>query len=243
MEIFSVPNYYDEDGAFQLPIPLGEVPNMHLPNGLLNVSSCKFNAAAYVSFPHFYMADPILLDQFHPDSELFPNEEEHGSHITILPKQGIPLEVAIRMQINVLYRPITPYIPLLEGREPVFYPAIWFEVIKIWYRQLPWYKSIFYISSRVLIKGQNHGNYSFSFTIFHFSYTISIAQILYLYPWYDFKSVVEEFNCYCCELKIEKYIFRWYQSFQMTWLTNLECWNGFQGLEILLVESALDLEL
>jgi len=125
-----VPNYYDEDGEYPHPqVPLGDVANLHLPNGLLNVSSCKYNAAAYVSFPHFYMADPILLDQFHPDSDLFPNEEEHESYITILPKQGIPLEVAIRMQINVLYRPITEYVPLLWGREPVFYPAVWFEVI------------------------------------------------------------------------------------------------------------------
>ena len=104
------------------------MPDLWLPNGLLNVSKCKFDSAAYVSFPHFYLADPALLDQFHPESDLAPNEAEHSSYITILPKQGIPLEVAIRMQINVLYRPITPWIPFLEGVPTTFYPAIWFEV-------------------------------------------------------------------------------------------------------------------
>ena len=78
--------------------------NMHLPNGLLNVSACKYDSPAYVSFPHFYLADPALLDQFHPDSDLNPNEEEHSAYLSLMPKQGIPLEVAIRMQINILYR-------------------------------------------------------------------------------------------------------------------------------------------
>ena len=74
------------------------------------------------------MADPELLDQFHPDSDLHPNEAEHSAHITILPQQGIPLDVAIRMQINVLYRHITCHVPLLEHVKPIFYPAVWFEV-------------------------------------------------------------------------------------------------------------------
>ena len=122
------PNGLPDGSYFTPPTPIGEVPNMYLPNGLLNVSSCKYNAAAYVSFPHFYMADPELLDQFHPESELSPNKEDHESYLTILPKQGIPLEVAIRMQINVLYRPITPYIPILEHTQPIFFPGVWFEV-------------------------------------------------------------------------------------------------------------------
>jgi len=120
-----VPDYYD-----QSPRPLlGEkIPNMHLPNGLLNVSKCKYDSAAYVSFPHFYMADPILLEQFHPESDLHPNEEEHSSYLSIMPQQGIPLEVAIRMQINVLYRPL-PHVDMLANVSPTFYPAVWFEVL------------------------------------------------------------------------------------------------------------------
>ena len=74
------------------------------------------------------MADPILLEQFHPESDLNPNEEDHSSYLSIMPKQGIPLEVAIRMQINVLVRPL-PHVPLMENVEPTFYPAVWFEVL------------------------------------------------------------------------------------------------------------------
>jgi len=118
-----LPDYIDQPGR-----PIGAQPNMHLPNGLLNVSKCKYDSAAYVSFPHYYMADPILLEQFHHESDLNPNEEEHSSYLSIMPKQGIPLEVAIRMQINVLVRPL-PHVPLLENVEPTFYPAVWFEVL------------------------------------------------------------------------------------------------------------------
>ena len=107
---------------------MGDVPNMHLPNGLLNVSKCKYDSSAYVSFPHFYMADPILLEQFHEESDLNPNEADHSSYLSIMPKQGIPLEVAIRMQINVLYRSL-PHVTMLENVTPTFFPAVWFEVL------------------------------------------------------------------------------------------------------------------
>merc|ERR1712080_19308 len=105
----------------------GEV-NLPLPNGLLNVSSCKYNAPSYVSLPHFYKADPTLLDQFHPDSDLHPTEEKHSSYITMMPKEAIPLEVAIRLQINVLYRPFDGCpVDIFANVPPTFYPAIWFE--------------------------------------------------------------------------------------------------------------------
>ncbi len=39
-----------------------------LPNGLLNVSACKFDAPAYISFPHFYRADPALREAFEEGS-------------------------------------------------------------------------------------------------------------------------------------------------------------------------------
>jgi len=108
--------------------PFQNEVNMYLPNGLLNVSACKYDSPAYVSFPHFYLADPALLDQFHPDSDLNPNEEQHSAYLSLMPKQGIPLEVAIRMQINILYRPFTGFeIDMFANSTPTFFPAVWFE--------------------------------------------------------------------------------------------------------------------
>ena len=87
--------------------PLKNAVNMNLPNGLLNVTTCTFSKYAsptYVSHPHFYLADPNLLSQFHPESDLVPNEGQHSSYLIIHPETGTPLEIAIRTQINILYR-------------------------------------------------------------------------------------------------------------------------------------------
>merc|ERR1711892_1121120 len=52
-----VPNDIDWSGhRNDSHAPLEDAVNMVLPTGLLNVSSCKFDPPAYVSFPHFYMA-------------------------------------------------------------------------------------------------------------------------------------------------------------------------------------------
>ena len=77
-----------------------------LINGLLNVSTCKFDSPAYVSYPHFYLGDPVLVDQF-AEGSLKPDPAKHESFISLEPRSGIPLEVAVRMQINSLIRPLS----------------------------------------------------------------------------------------------------------------------------------------
>ncbi len=78
-----------------------------MPNGLLNVSACKFQAPAFVSYPHFYLADESLLEQFNQElSDLSPDPSKHESYLSLDPNSGIPLEVAVRMQINALARPL-----------------------------------------------------------------------------------------------------------------------------------------
>merc|ERR1712037_199118 len=113
--------------------PLENAVNMYLPHGLLNVTACtysKYAAPTYVSHPHFYLADPVLLNQFHPESDLSPNEGQHSSYLILHPKTGTPLEIAIRTQINVLIRPLFGYeIEMFANTRPTFYPAIWLETI------------------------------------------------------------------------------------------------------------------
>ena len=78
-----------------------------LPLGLLNVTACKFDSPSYVSYPHFYLADPKLSQAFeaHPGTDLSADPEKHESFLSLDPHSGIPLEVAVRMQINGLLRP------------------------------------------------------------------------------------------------------------------------------------------
>lgn len=69
------------------------------------MSACKFSAPAFVSYPHFYQADPILIDQFQEGSQV-PVQSKHESYLSLDPYSGIPLEVAVRMQINALASPL-----------------------------------------------------------------------------------------------------------------------------------------
>ncbi|TRY61675.1 hypothetical protein TCAL_07973 [Tigriopus californicus] len=104
-------------------------PTLYLPHGLLNVSTCKFNSPAYVSFPHFYLADEVLVKQFEPGT-MVPDPEKHANYLSLMPDTGVPLEVRIRMQINGLVRSLEngqSQIDIYEGLEPLYYPLIWFE--------------------------------------------------------------------------------------------------------------------
>ena len=48
---------------------------------------------------------------FHIDSELNPDMSKHESFLSIDPKSGIILESVIRMQMNILARPLIYYDP------------------------------------------------------------------------------------------------------------------------------------
>lgn len=52
------------------------------PSGLINLTACRYGAPVFGSLPHFYKADPILLDQI---EGLTPNEKEHSFSITLEP--------------------------------------------------------------------------------------------------------------------------------------------------------------
>ena len=76
------------------------------------MSACSpWHGPLFVSYPHFLNADPILLDNFDIGSELNPDMSKHESFMSIDPKSGIILESVIRMQMNVLARPLVIYNP------------------------------------------------------------------------------------------------------------------------------------
>lgn len=94
-----------------------------LPSGVMNVSACRYGAPVVVSFPHFHAADPYYLqfvDGLNPDSE------KHQFYITMEPDTGIPVEVAARLQVNVMVQP-SPNIALFQEAPTLFFPTLWFE--------------------------------------------------------------------------------------------------------------------
>lgn len=92
-------------------------------SGLLNVSSCRHNSPVFISHPHFFNADPVLLDFV---QGLAPTEEEHGLFIDIHPETGVPLNVSIRLQLN-LYLKTVPGITETGKIAEVVMPMLWFE--------------------------------------------------------------------------------------------------------------------
>lgn len=51
------------------------------PSGALNISTCKFGAPAFVSLPHFYLADPVYRSQI---TGMNP-KKEHETSIVVEP--------------------------------------------------------------------------------------------------------------------------------------------------------------
>ncbi|XP_049324456.1 scavenger receptor class B member 1 isoform X1 [Astyanax mexicanus] len=91
-------------------------------SGLLNVSSCRHKSPVFISHPHFYNADPALLETV---NGLSPNEEEHGLFIDIHPETGVPMNVSIRLQLNLLIKKVFGISETGEIAEVVM-PMIWF---------------------------------------------------------------------------------------------------------------------
>jgi len=130
-----VNNSLPENKCFN-PYPDEEI---QLYTGLMNVSACKWDTPAYVSYPHFLHGEQALLDQFEEGS-LQPKKERHESYMVLEPISGVPLEVAIRLQINTLLRPVkriaddhnpnhTVSVELFDGLDTIYFPTIWFEQV------------------------------------------------------------------------------------------------------------------
>ncbi|KAL4609518.1 scavenger receptor class B member 1 isoform X1 [Arapaima gigas] len=92
-------------------------------SGILNVSSCRHKAPVFISHPHFYNADPILRKFV---IGLNPTEEEHDFFIDIHPETGVPMNVSIRLQLNLYMKKVAD-ISQTGSISEVVMPMIWFE--------------------------------------------------------------------------------------------------------------------
>lgn len=93
-----------------------------VPSGVRSISKCRFGAPVFVSFPHFYKADPSYLLNV---EGLNPSQNLHEFYIAVEPHTGIPLDVKARMQINVLLRPYENS-KLFKDVPRVMVPILWF---------------------------------------------------------------------------------------------------------------------
>jgi len=75
-----------------------------------------------LSWPHFYNADPDLVNNV---DGLSPDRNKHEFQIDILPQLGVGLRAAIRLQINIFIE--VDGVSKLEGAKDAYVPIIWFE--------------------------------------------------------------------------------------------------------------------
>ncbi|KAL3269245.1 hypothetical protein HHI36_008325 [Cryptolaemus montrouzieri] len=100
-----------------------------VPYGMMNISLCRYGSPGFVSLPHFYKADPYYLNLV---KGLEPSDR-HNFYMILEPNTGIPLEIAARLQVNLMVRSV-PGISLLSNINDIFFPMLWFEqVFKIPY--------------------------------------------------------------------------------------------------------------
>jgi scavenger receptor class B, member 1 len=90
--------------------------------GVFNASACKFGAPAFVSFPHFYLADK----SYRSDIEgMNPNKEDHEFYVSMEPQTGIPLDIRAQLQINLLMQNY-PWTTINNVPE-IMVPMLWFR--------------------------------------------------------------------------------------------------------------------
>ncbi|XP_034101504.2 LOW QUALITY PROTEIN: protein peste [Drosophila albomicans] len=93
------------------------------PAGVINIAPCSYNASIYMSYPHFYMADPSYLEAV---DGLQPEKEKHEFYMALEPNAGVPMDVGGGFQANFLMEPIRGV--SLYARVPrVMMPLMWAE--------------------------------------------------------------------------------------------------------------------
>ncbi|CAH2295738.1 scavenger receptor class B member 1 isoform X1 [Pelobates cultripes] len=116
---YSAPDYLFANGT-DYPPNAGFCPC--LASGVQNMSSCRFNAPLFLSFPHFYNADPGFVEAV---DGLHPNGELHSLFLDLHPLTGIPMNCSIKMQLSLFTKAISG-ISQTGSIAPVILPVLWF---------------------------------------------------------------------------------------------------------------------
>ncbi|XP_076360019.1 protein croquemort-like [Tachypleus tridentatus] len=95
-----------------------------LPSGALNVSSCQFNAPAIVTYPHFLYADPTYAASV---EGMKSDPEKHQMFVDIQPDLGIPMNIAARMQINIVFERVEDMSFFQNISSRIYFPIFWFS--------------------------------------------------------------------------------------------------------------------
>jgi len=93
------------------------------PSGVFNVSICQFGSPVMLSWPHFFQADPKLINAI---DGLKPNRAKHQMSIDIQPTTGSGLGGKVRSQINIQMSKVEG-VKQAEGLRDLLLPVVWFS--------------------------------------------------------------------------------------------------------------------
>ncbi|XP_076256603.1 scavenger receptor class B member 1-like isoform X2 [Rhynchophorus ferrugineus] len=96
-----------------------------LPNGLLDVRGCYYGFPIALSYPHFLDTDKVAFNKV--ESGLNPDPSKHKSYFVIQPESGLPINVAVRYQINMALGSIQN-IANTERFANMVLPLLWTEI-------------------------------------------------------------------------------------------------------------------
>ncbi|XP_055003606.1 scavenger receptor class B member 1 isoform X1 [Sorex araneus] len=124
-------------------------------SGIQNVSACRFSAPLFLSHPHFYNADPVLVDAV---QGLHPNAKEHSLFLDIHPVTGIPMNCSVKLQLSLFIKKVDG-IGQTGKIKPVVLPLLWFgesgamegAPLRTFYRQLVLMPKVLYYAQFVLL--------------------------------------------------------------------------------------------
>ncbi|XP_040203294.1 scavenger receptor class B member 1 isoform X1 [Rana temporaria] len=117
---YTAPNYLFANGS-DYPPNEGFCPCT--ASGVMNVSACRSGAPLFLSFPHFYNADPGYVDAV---DGLHPSEELHSLFLDLHPLTGIPMNCSIKMQLSLLTMSVGG-IPQTGKIKTGILPLLWFS--------------------------------------------------------------------------------------------------------------------
>jgi len=102
--------------------------NNNLPTGIQNVTQCKVKSPAFVSRPHFHLADKVYSDQFQYGMSA-NTDDRYQSYIWIEPRSSIPIKVEMKLQVNILLEKVEGIEYLFKNLPRILFPVFWFESV------------------------------------------------------------------------------------------------------------------
>lgn len=95
-----------------------------LPRGILDVRDCYYGFPIALSYPHFLDTDQRILDAV---EGVLPNREKHHTYFVVNEESGLPLNVSVKMQINMALGDLSK-ISNSEKFSNLVLPMLWMEI-------------------------------------------------------------------------------------------------------------------